>query len=195
MTRLLLVALVALASGCASRPAHLLPEDDLTDDAFALTDHTGAPLAFPADLAGRPALVSAVYTHCPDVCLMTMANVTRVRAALGADTARVAFLTLTFDPARDTPDVLARYARTWRTGDGWRLATSDTTTVGRLMRRLGIRTRVAARDTLPDGTPTYLVDHTDKLLLLDADGRVVETYGGNAVRPEMVAGDIRALLP
>lgn len=195
MTRLLLVALVALVAGCASRPAHLLPEDDLTDGAFALTDHTGTPLAFPADLSGRPVLVSAVYTHCPDVCLMTMANVTRVRADLGADTSRVAFLTLTFDPARDTPDVLARYARTWRTGDGWRLATSDTATVGRLMRRLGIRTRVAARDTIPDGTPTYLVDHTDKLLLLDAGGRVVETYGGNAVRPAMVAGDIRALLP
>ena len=202
MTRPLLVALAAIVagcltatSGCASRPAHLLPEDDLTDEAFELTDHTGAPFAFPADVAGRPALVTAVYTHCPDVCLMTMATLRRIRDGLGADTARVAFVTFTFDPARDTPDVLAAHAAVWRTGSGWRLATADTTTTGRLMRRLGIRTQISARDTLGDGTPTYSIAHTDKLLLVDADGRVVETYGGSSAPPDMVVADTRALLP
>lgn len=201
MTRRLLPLIASLAvgllaaSGCQSRPAHLLPEDDLSGEAFALVDHRGAPLDFPGDLAGRPAVVTAIYTHCPDVCLMTMAVQRNVRTALGADSSRAAFVTLTFDPARDTPEVLARYAETWRVGDGWRLATaSDTATVGSLMRRLGIRTRIAARDTLPDGTPTYHVDHSDKMLLLDAEGRVVETYGGSGAPPAMVADDVRALL-
>ena len=192
MRRIILLTL--LACGCASRPEHLAPEDDLADASWALVDQDGAALAFPAALAGRPAVVTAVYTQCPDVCLATMANVLRVRQALGADTARVAFLTISFDPARDTPAVLRRYARTWGVGGDWRLATGDSATVAGLTGRLGIRTEVSSRDTLADGRASYLLSHTDKMLLLDGAGRVVETYGGTAAPPQMVADDARALL-
>ena len=191
MRRIILLTL--LACGCASRPEHLAPEDDLADASWALVDQDGAALAFPAALAGRPAVVTAVYTQCPDVCLATMANVLRVRQALGADTARVAFLTISFDPARDTPAVLRRYARTWGVGGDWRLATGDSATVAGLTGRLGIRTEVSSRDTLADGRASYLLSHTDKMLLLDAPG-AVETYGGTAAPPQMVADDARALL-
>ena len=194
MLRLALAALAVLAGCQPSRPDHLAPEDDLTDASWALVDQDSAALAFPAALAGRPAVVTAVYTHCPDVCLATMANVQRVRAALGADTARVAFLTVSFDPARDTPAVLRSYAETWGIGGDWRLATGDTATVASLMARLGVRTRVSDRDTLADGRATYLVSHTDAMLLLDAQGRVAETYGGTSAPPQMVADDARALL-
>ena len=125
---------------------------------------------------------------------MTMQQTQRVRQALGADSAAVRFVTLTFDPARDTPSVLRRYAGTWRLGPDWRLATGDSTDVARLMGRLGIRYEVSRRDTLDSGEPYYSLSHTDKALLLDADGRVVETYGGSAAPPEMVAEDVRALL-
>lgn len=192
--RLLSLLLILLAAGCASRPEHLAPEDDLADASWALVDQDSAALAFPAAFAGRPAVVTAVYTQCPDVCLATMANVLRVRRALGADTARVAFLTVSFDPARDTPAVLRRYAATWGVGPDWRLATGDSATVAGLMDRLGIRTEVSSRDTLADGRAGYLMSHTDKMLLLDGDGRVVETYGGTAAPPQMVADDARALL-
>ena len=196
MTRSVLpaLALAALVAGCASRPEHLAPEDDLSGDAWALVDQDSVALAFPDALAGRPAVVTAVYTHCPDVCLMTMANVARVRAALGSDTARVAFLTVSFDPARDTPRVLRAYADTWNARGDWRLATGDTAVVSDLMRRLGIRTAVAARDTLADGTETVMISHSDKMILIDARGRIVETYGGGSAPPQMVADDARALL-
>lgn len=196
MTRSVLpaLALAALVAGCASRPEHLAPEDDISGDAWALVDQDSVALAFPAALAGRPAVVTAVYTHCPDVCLMTMANVARVRAALGSDTARVAFLTVSFDPARDTPHVLRAYADTWNARGDWRLATGDTAVVSDLMRRLGIRTAVAARDTLVDGTETVMISHSDKMILIDARGRIVETYGGGSAPPQMVADDARALL-
>jgi len=193
---LLVGALLALASliGCAERPAHLAVEDDLAGLGTPLVDRDSAAFVFPADVAGRPAYVTAVYTHCPDVCLTTMAQTQRIRAALGADTARVRFLTVTFDPVRDTPAVLQRYAEVWRVGGDWRLATGDSAEVARLMTRLGIRVAPGARDTLADGRVTALLDHSDKSFLLDAQGRVVETYGGSAAPPEMVAQDLRDLL-
>ena len=194
MSRLALCLLVVALAGCASRPDHLAPEDDLADASWALLDQDSAAVAFPGDFAGQPVVVSAVYTHCPDVCLMTMANLLRVRAALGPDTARVHFVTVTFDPARDTPSALARYAASWETGPGWRLLTGDSSEVAGLMQRIGVRTEVSRRDTLASGRATYTIDHSDVALLLDADGAIVETYGGSAAIPEMVAQDARALL-
>ena len=194
MPRLALLALALGLAACGSRPDHLAPEDDLADASWALLDQDSAAVAFPQAFAGRPTVVSAVYTHCPDVCLMTMANMRRVHRALGADASRVRFATLTFDPARDTPSALREYAASWETGPGWSLLTGDSATVASLMDRIGVRTRVARRDTLADGTPTYEIDHSDAALLLDADGAIVETYGGSGALPEMVADDARALL-
>ena len=194
MRPLLFAGLLVSLAACASRPEHLAPEDDLSDLDVELVDQDSAAFAFPADLGGRPAYVTAVYTHCPDVCPMTMAQTQRVRRALGADTSRVRFVVLSFDPARDTPAVLRSYASSWRLGPDWRLATGDSATVAGLMDRLNIRTEVSRRDTFASGEVYYALSHTDKALLLDADGRVVETYGGSAAPPEMVAQDVRALL-
>ncbi len=118
----------------------------------------------------------------------------RVREALGADTAAVRFVTLTFDPARDTPSALRRYAGVWNVGPGWTLATGDSLQTASLMERIGIRYEVSGRDALASGAPFYTIDHSDTSFLLDADGRVVETYGGTAAPPDMVASDVRALL-
>ncbi len=188
-----LLAVLLTTAACQSRPDHLAVEDDLTDASWSLVDQDSTAVTFPDAFLGTPALVGPIYTHCPDVCLMTMANMKNVRQALGADTAAVRFVTLSFDPARDTPAVLRRYAETWGTGDGWTLLTGDTAEVARLMARLGIRYEIAGHDTLASGTPTYTMLHTDRMLLLDAEGRIVETYGGSMAIPDMVADDIRAL--
>ncbi|MDT7857819.1 SCO family protein [Rubrivirga sp. S365] len=189
-----LAALALLLAACGGRPDHLAPEDDLSDASWSLVDRDSVAFAFPDDLAGRPAYVTAVYTHCPDVCLATMQQTKRVREALGADAAAVRFVTLTFDPERDRPAVLRQYADVWELGDDWTLATGDPDEVDRLMERLGVRVRVSRSDTLESGAVATLLDHSDLSLLLDADGRVVETYGGSAAPPEMVAEDARALL-
>jgi protein SCO1 len=77
---------------------------------FTLTDSTGAAYDFAGRTGARPTLLFFGYTHCPDVCPTTLADIAvalrRVDPAVAAQTS-VVFVTT--DPARDTPAVLGEY--------------------------------------------------------------------------------------
>ena len=76
---------------------------------FLLVDHNAEPFTQSA-LVGHWTLVFFGFTHCPDICPTTMAELAELKAQL-ADTeardARVAMVSV--DPARDTPERLAEY--------------------------------------------------------------------------------------
>ncbi|HJQ01029.1 MAG TPA: SCO family protein [Jatrophihabitans sp.] len=77
---------------------------------FTLTDTAGKPYRFGSVTAGKPTLLYFGYTHCPDVCPTTLADITqalqRVPAAIRSAT-QVVFVTT--DVKRDTPAVLSSY--------------------------------------------------------------------------------------
>lgn len=107
------VAAALLApTACAHRaPQHfsgtVLPAKPATD--FRLTDQNGHPFDL-ADQKGRAVILFFGYTHCPDVCPATMAQLSRVYHSLTAaqrERVRVAFVTV--DPQRDDPATLKRY--------------------------------------------------------------------------------------
>src|SRR5262249_53300641 len=75
---------------------------------FTLTNQTGAPLRL-TDLRGRIVLLFFGYTHCPDVCPLTLANFTRVKKLLGAQSDGVTFVFVTVDSQRDTPEVIRAF--------------------------------------------------------------------------------------
>ena len=63
-----------------------------------------------ADYKGKVVVLFFGYTHCPDVCPTTMAELSQALQQLGPDDAkRVQVLFVTVDPARDTPALLAQY--------------------------------------------------------------------------------------
>lgn len=76
---------------------------------FRLTDHDGKARSI-ADFKGKVVMLFFGFTHCPDVCPTTLAEMAQVRNKLGDDGHRVQGLFVTVDPQRDTPQVLAQYA-------------------------------------------------------------------------------------
>jgi protein SCO1/2 len=84
--------------------------DPYTKPEFTLTDTTGAPFDFGARTAAGPTLLFFGYTHCPDVCPTTMADVAlALRTTDPAVVARTNVVFVTTDPARDTPPVLGEF--------------------------------------------------------------------------------------
>jgi protein SCO1/2 len=61
------------------------------------------------DFRGKAVVLFFGFTHCPDVCPTTLADLAGVMKTLGPDAERVQVLFITVDPERDTPAQLAQY--------------------------------------------------------------------------------------
>ena len=114
-----LIAAGAIAAAfsvlAALRPERKPPVFDATDVTgvqwgrdFQLTGHDGRPYRL-ADFRGKVVAVYFGFTHCPDVCPLTMATLGQAVQLLGDEGSRVKVVFITVDARRDQPDVLARY--------------------------------------------------------------------------------------
>jgi len=106
------LALVFVRSQATTGPApgseFLLPAPLPAPD-FELTKHTGETVRLNDLAAGQTLVLFFGYTHCPDICPLTMAAIGRARELLGEDETRVLGVLITVDPERDTPEELTTY--------------------------------------------------------------------------------------
>jgi len=100
-----------------------------------LVDHTGSPFRL-SDLRGEATLLFFGFTHCPDVCPLTLDKLARARERLGRTASDLRIVLVTVDPERDDPASLARYVRHF--GDGVVGATGDVGALDRLYREYGV---------------------------------------------------------
>ena len=83
---------------------------------FTLTADDGEPLSL-SDLQGKPVLMYFGYTHCPDVCLITLSDVRRVRHLLDEQADELHYLFISVDGERDTPQRLQDFFETQRVNE------------------------------------------------------------------------------
>jgi protein SCO1/2 len=127
---------------------------------FSLTADNGKPYT-KADLAGHWSLIYVGYTHCPDVCPTTLAQLKGVEKDLGADAAKIRFIFLSIDPERDTPDNLAQYTHYF--SPDFLAVTGPNAQLDKLGASLGF-----VYQKVPGETPqNYLMDHSAQLILIN----------------------------
>ena len=113
----LLVSLVLFLSACnpaqdaSQKAATGFVGTDITGADFAkplaLTDHTGKKRTM-SDFKGKVVTLFFGYTHCPDVCPTTMAELSTVMNELGPLSDQVQVIFVSLDPERDTKQILAQ---------------------------------------------------------------------------------------
>lgn len=155
---------------------------------FALTDDNGKRVT-QADYAGRYMLVFFGYTYCPDVCPLTLQNISTALDQVPAPVARqVVPLFITVDPARDTPPVLHDYLTSFRPGIvGLTGAAAD-------VEAAAAAYRVYVHKGTPDAQGDYLVDHTAFIYLMDRNGAYLDHFSPNASAGE-IAQKLEQLVP
>ncbi len=111
MTRFRWIALMMIGlvlAACAHNFAGVAPNPIGRAPDFELTDETGQPFQL-SDLRGKWILLAYGYTHCPDVCPLTLSHLRDVKKIVDATGARVQVVFVTIDPERDTPDIMQKY--------------------------------------------------------------------------------------
>ena len=153
---------------------------------FALTSQDGAEVTL-ASLRGKVVAVTFIYTWCPDICPMLTDKMARVQDALGPDFGtRIAFVSITIDPERDTPAVLKEYARSFKADfAGWSFLTGEPAAVLEVAHRYGVAVAKAA-----DGG----VDHTLLTTLIDRQGTMRVQYLGYRFDEEEFRRDLLSLV-
>jgi protein SCO1 len=154
-----------------------------------LTTQTGEKLSL-SDLKGKVLLVGFVFTTCNGSCRATthrMAQVQERLKARGLDKeGSVRLLSITLDPARDTPEKLHDYMRLYDVdAANWTFLTGTPTVVARTVAGWGMWARPAANGQL---------DHPSRVFLVDRQRRIREIYNLAFLKPAWVAQDIELLL-
>ena len=172
---------LALLNRMAGRTRHVLAVGDAVPD-FSLIDQARQPVRL-ASLAGKVVVLNFIYTRCalPQFCprMTNTFSVLQRRYAdrLGRD---VVLLTVTFDPVRDQPDVLARYAAQWKAdARGWHFLTGSPPDVRRVCDLFGI-------DVYPD---EGLMNHTLRTAVINRRGVLAASIDGNEFTAEQL-GDL-----
>ena len=157
-----------------------------TAPAFALTTAEGAPLAL-ADLRGKVVAVTFIYATCIDTCPLLTTKLVGLRQQLGKDAgAQIAFVAITVDPERDTPEVLRNYAQAHGANvPGFTFLTGTPSQIRDVVGRYGVFARK---------TPRGDVDHTFLTSLVDRAGVLRVQYMGVRFDPDEMLRDLRALL-
>lgn len=184
---LFLISTLILA-GCGSETY-----EDLSDTSFNLVDQNGEEVIFPDDFRGKPLVLGFIYTHCPDICSLITANFYKTWVELNKPD-EIQFVIATFDPERDTPDVLKDYAADFRMDrPPFRFLTGSKEEVAALMERMRVRNQVSDTRETDDGEEMYFLDHSDKILLIDQNSRLVMDYGGSMTPTHIIIEDLEKL--
>jgi protein SCO1 len=154
---------------------------------FTLTDQFGNPFTL-SEQQGQVVLLFFGYVSCPDVCPTTLGIWRLVHQALGDDAARVRFVFVTVDPARDTPARMREHLAIFNP-DFIGLTGSDEE-LERVYEAYGV---VHDRVEAPDSALGYLVNHTASDFAIDTQGhlRVRHVFGSTA---DEIAHDVRLML-
>jgi protein SCO1/2 len=153
---------------------------------FALNDHDGKPRTL-ADFKGKVVVIFFGYTHCPDVCPTTMAEMAAVMKQLGPDADRVQVLFVTLDPERDTPALLKQYVPAF---DPRFIGLSgDPEATARVAKEF----RVFYQKAPGKGADSYTLDHTAASYVFDPQGRV-RLFVRHGQGPEPIVHDLKMLL-
>lgn len=153
---------------------------------FSLTSQDGRQVTL-ADFRGRVVAVTFIYTSCTTTCPVLTPTMSFVQDQLGPMFGtKIAFVSITVDPERDTPEVLKEYAQAFGANlAGWAFLTGSPDAIRDVARRYGL---FASKTANGD------IEHTFLTSIVDPRGILRVQYMGVRFDPDELRRDLLSLL-
>lgn len=167
----------------------LLREGDAVPDA-PFVDQNAMRLHF-SKFTGVPVVMTFIYTRCPlpNFCPLMDRHFAAIQQVLETDPllAAVRLVTVSFDPAVDSPAVLKAHGKALGANFArWTFLTGDRDDIDRFASRFGVVVSRASNDPRD-------ITHNLRTVVIDARGRLAKAYTGNDWTPEQVIRDLKGL--
>ena len=164
----------------------------LPDLSFTMTRAQDGTRVTQADYEGQVVALFFGFTFCPDICPMTLSNLSAVVDQLGEVAAKLSILFVTVDPERDTPELMAEYVAAFTPRADGLVGTPNQ--LARLARRLKVTYKIAPHQP---GDMSYDVSHGKAVYVFDAQGEARVIWPGfDTVKADIsgATGDIRRVM-
>lgn len=177
--------------------SYVLPGLGHAADGEVLLDN-GEPVRLHDLYADRVVVLSFIYTSCSDVngCPLATHVLARVQERLaraGELAASVRLVSLSFDPKRDTPDVMRAYGARFQNADvDWRFVTSNDAVA--LAPLLDDYDQSVIEELDPEGRPLGTLSHILRVYLIDPRQQIRNIYSVSFLHADTLLNDIRTLL-
>jgi protein SCO1 len=174
---------------------HFPLDQDITRTQNTFLNQDSVKVKFPEIIKDKITLLAMVYTHCADICPLTTHNMYLIEQRLPDDLKdKVKFVIISFDPNRDTPSVLKKFAelRDLNFND-WVLLSGDKQNTKEVMLKFDVKAIPADSTYDSNGELSYNMIHTDRMTLIDQNGKIKKIYKGSSADINTIIEDIKYL--
>jgi protein SCO1/2 len=162
---------------------------------FTLTNQDGKRISI-KDFRGKALAITFIYAKCPlpDYCIRMSTNFSDVAMQLEKDaewTDKIRLLSISFDPANDTPEKLKAYGIGYMGNDPktkfevWQLAVGKDAEVKTIADFFGLQYEVDPNDKAK-------INHSLRTAVIDANGKVAKIFTGNEWTPAQLLTELKA---
>ncbi len=169
--------------------------EKVTNSDLILINQDSVSVRYPEFIKNKIAVIGFIYTNCPDICPMTAHNMQLAEEKLSKDELdKVKFVLISFDPLRDTPSVLKKYAEVRDMNmKHWVLLTGNEKDIKTLLKEYNVKAINDDTTYNEKGEPNYFMIHSDRISLVDTKGNLRKNYIGSAANPMELSNDIKNL--
>ncbi len=166
------------------------PEESAIGGAFTLLDQDGK-VTHDTDFHGRIMLVAFGFTHCPDICPITVSTLSKTMELLGDKASQVAGLFISVDPARDTPQVMKEFLHSFDphivglTGSDVQVKQVADAYKVYYARSITDESTDQASDTQNAAKTDYSVDHSGYIYMISKEGQFMRVFPYNVPEQEL----------
>ena len=170
--------------------------EEFGDTNYNLVDQKNQKVVFPDFVKDKIVVMNYIFTNCPDICPLSTNNMRLIQERLKKENVEnVQFVSLSFDPEFDSPEALRRFAGIRNLDlSNWTFLTGDKSVTDAVIKKVGVLAVPNDSTVFKDGRKIYYYVHTDRIQLIDTEGKIRKNYKGSTIDVDEIVADIKRLL-